>query len=225
MSGKWAALQEEYIKDYTETGISIHKWCVKKGLKYATARRYIKINDVKANVTPKVVVYEKPKNLKHGGYSQYFTKTISTMVSETSLNHELDLCRSRIHLVVCTIEEIQKRLGNDKVDVEVAASLYESLFKADLALDRNIARVESITKTLSSLRLDNLQERKIVADTLRSSAQSKAAIVNTVKSAEQVDLIRLQIKLAERSLGSSSKVDDYIDSITGGLDKVVSDAT
>lgn len=38
----WNALQVEYIKSYAKTGISIMEWCKKKGINFATAKRYIK---------------------------------------------------------------------------------------------------------------------------------------------------------------------------------------
>ncbi|EAO0413229.1 terminase small subunit [Salmonella enterica] len=38
----WGALQQEYIAEYTRSGISPAAWCEARGLNYATARRYIK---------------------------------------------------------------------------------------------------------------------------------------------------------------------------------------
>lgn len=38
----WNALQVQYIKAYAKTGISIMEWCKKKGINFATAKRYIK---------------------------------------------------------------------------------------------------------------------------------------------------------------------------------------
>lgn len=38
----WKALQVKYIKAYAKTGVSIQAWCEKKGINYATAKRYIK---------------------------------------------------------------------------------------------------------------------------------------------------------------------------------------
>lgn len=44
----WAALQAEFTKAHMRTGISAQEWCESKGLKYASARRYIKPHQVKA---------------------------------------------------------------------------------------------------------------------------------------------------------------------------------
>lgn len=38
----WNALQIEYIKSYARTGVSVMEWCRRKGLNFATAKRYIK---------------------------------------------------------------------------------------------------------------------------------------------------------------------------------------
>ena len=124
--------------------------------------------------------------------------------------------------MVCTIEEIQRRLEQKpRVEAEVAASLFDSLLKADIALDRNIARVESITKTLSSIRLDNLNEHKIIADTTRSIEITKATVINAKKSIAQTELTNLQVEQLRKEVGGTSKLDDYIDSRISGLDSVV----
>lgn len=44
----WSALQTEFTREHMRTGISAQDWCEKKGLKYASARRYIKPHQVKA---------------------------------------------------------------------------------------------------------------------------------------------------------------------------------
>ena len=227
MSSNWLELQAEFTKAHAETGIKVKEWCESKGLKYSSARRYIKLTKTKAKIKTKVKAQAMAENknlgaLKHGGYSKYFNTDITTLVSGTDLTDELELCRSRIHLVVCTIEEIQRRLEQKpRVEAEVAASLFDSLLKADIALDRNIARVESITKTLSSIRLDNLNEHKIIADTTRSIEITKATVINAKKSIAQTELVELQVEQARKLVGGTSKLDDYIDSRTNGLDAVI----
>ena len=227
MSNNWLELQSEFTKAHAETGIKAKEWCESKGLNYSSARRYIKITKTKAKIKTQVKAKAMAENknlgaLKHGGYSKYFNTDITTLVSGTDLTDELELCRSRIHLVVCTIEEIQRRLEQKpRVEAEVAASLFDSLLKADIALDRNIARVESITKTLSSIRLDNLNEHKIIADTTRSIEITKATVINAKKSIAQTELTNLQVEQLRKEVGGTSKLDDYIDSRTNGLDAVI----
>ncbi|MFU2166548.1 terminase small subunit [Lelliottia nimipressuralis] len=38
----WGVLQQRFLSDYAETGVSPKEWCEAQGLNYATARRYIK---------------------------------------------------------------------------------------------------------------------------------------------------------------------------------------
>lgn len=234
----WVQLQAEFLAAHESTDISAKDWCESQGLNYSSARRYIKTAKAKAKVKIAKKINEskssvskslpKPRvvgALKHGGYSKYFNKDITKLVDGTDLTDELDLCRARIHLVTCTIEEIQRRLsaeGEDKPSPEVAASLYSSLFKADSALDRNVARVESITKTLSSIRIDNVNEDKILADTARSLEITKATVINAKKSIAQTELIELQVKQARKEVGGTSKIDEYIDNKVGSsVDQVV----
>lgn len=44
----WDKLQAEFTREHMRTGISAQDWCDKKGLKYASARRYIRPHQVKA---------------------------------------------------------------------------------------------------------------------------------------------------------------------------------
>ncbi len=231
----WVQLQADFTKAHEKTGVKVKDWCDEQGLNYSSARRYIKITKTKARIKQEAAV-RKPTNkkipvqkrslgqLKHGGYSKYFNKDITTLVDGTDLTDELDLCRARIHLVVCTIEEIQRRLEQKepRVEPEVAASLYESLFKADTALDRNVARVESITKTLSSIRIDDVNEHKILADTRKNNEATKAIVINAKKSIAQTELVELQVKQARKEAGGTSKIDDYIDKKVGSsVDQVI----
>jgi hypothetical protein len=229
----WVKLQAEFTKAHAETGVKVQAWCDEQGINYASARRYIKTSKVKAVVKIKLKAKAKtpakvpaPKNMgsfKHGGYSHYFNKDITQLVDGTDLTDELSLCRSRIHLVVCTIEEIQRRLNNkiDKPSVEVAASLFESLFKADFALDKNIARVESITKTLSSIELDEVNQIKVVADTKRIIEKTKESVINAKKSMAQTELTQLNVEKARQEMGGTSKLDQFIDDLTGSSVDVV----
>ncbi len=43
----WAKLQAEFTRDHMRTGISAQDWCEREGLKYETARRYIKPQKIK----------------------------------------------------------------------------------------------------------------------------------------------------------------------------------
>ena len=38
----WSELQDRFLSEHAESGVSPKEWCESQGLNYATARRYIK---------------------------------------------------------------------------------------------------------------------------------------------------------------------------------------
>lgn len=132
-----------------------------------------------------------PKNqaaVKHSGYAKYFDEPeVFAEVDELSIIDEIRFVRARI--IVCTksLNKIQQDLAVVETLSE-RVSLYESYVRAEQALDRNIARVESLTRTLSGLqldksklRLDDVMEPKIVADTEKSLSQKRKLDAETAK--------------------------------------------
>lgn len=127
-------------------------------------------------------------NRTHGGYAKYFDEPeVFDEVDELSIIDEIRFVRARI--IVCTksLNEIRRDLERVETLSE-RVSLYESLVRAEQALDRNIARVESLTRTLSGLqldksklRLDDVMEPKIVADTEKSRSQKRKLDAETAK--------------------------------------------
>lgn len=127
-------------------------------------------------------------NRTHGGYAKYFNEPeVFDEVDELSIIDEIRFVRARI--IVCTksLNKIQQDLAVVETLSE-RVSLYESYVRAEQALDRNIARVESLTRTLSGLqldksklRLDDAMEPKIVADTEKSRSQKRKLDAETAK--------------------------------------------
>jgi len=127
-------------------------------------------------------------NRTHGGYAKYFDEPeVFNEVDELSIIDEIRFVRARI--IVCTksLNKIQQDLAVVETLSE-RVSLYESYVRAEQALDRNIARVESLTRTLSGLqldksklRLDDAMEPKIVADTEKSRSQKRKLDAETAK--------------------------------------------
>lgn len=107
---------------------------------------------------------------KHGGYSARFDDTsLFEEAAEMSLHAELDLCRARALNCIDTMKKIRADMVNaDSVDQRI--ELYNAIASTEQALDRNIVRIESITKTLSSIRIDVVNEQKIMKDTDRIEA-------------------------------------------------------
>lgn len=221
---KWKDLNELFQKQHAETKISLREFCDNQGLSYSTARKHIKTS---RTAPRKVVKDEGPKqkrapNFKHGGYSKYFKGGVNELVEATTLEDELALCRSRIHMVLEAVEGIQQLLEDKDADAAARASLYESLFKAEVSLERNIARAESITKTLSSVKTDSLTRGKISVEIARIEQQTKALVNATKRGKYQAEIAEHEAIKARKEAGGTSKLDDFIDKRTGGLDKVVS---
>lgn len=222
---KWSDLNELFQKEHSETRISLRDFCDNNKLNYSTARKHIRTS----RAAPRKAVKDEGQrltrapNFRHGGYSKYFKGDVNELVEATTLEDELDLCRARIHMVMDAIQGIQKLLDDPDTDNEARARLYESLFKAEVSLDRNIIRAESITKTLSSLETDSLSRGKLIAETTRIKQQTQALVHATKRGKHQAEIAEHEAAKARKEAGGTSKLDDFIDKRTGGLDQVVSE--
>lgn len=221
---KWSDLNELFQKEHSETRISLRDFCDNNKLNYSTARKHIRTS----RAAPRKAVKDEGQrltrapNFRHGGYSKYFKGDVNELVEATTLEDELDLCRARIHMVMDAIQGIQKLLDDPDTDNEARARLYESLFKAEVSLDRNIIRAESITKTLSSLETDTLARGKLIAETTRIKQQTQSLVNATKRGKHQAEIAEHEAAKARKEAGGTSKLDDFIDKRTGGLDTVVS---
>jgi hypothetical protein len=111
---------------------------------------------------------------KHGGYAKYFQQIEYFDDAELmSLHDELTFTRARVISVTKNLQKMHEDLSNaTKIPDRIA--LYGKITAAEQALDRNVARVESLTRTLSAIRIDDVNEPKIIADTDRiKSARRK----------------------------------------------------
>lgn len=248
----WNALQIEYIKSYAKTGVSVMEWCRKKGLNFASAKRYIKkpetafaqmeeiqkgdnreVKAIKkavknnANKTAKSEVIESKEDLeencesanktakveqencetakeiaikvkqsakmvKHGGYARYFKdKSAFGVVVDFSLKDEIDLMRQR---AISSIESIEKFTADLErcTTVEDREIVHKLIHSAQNALDRAVARIESLNHTNNNiaLTLETIELRKaqtketlLKADKLAQELGAKAASKHKVEYA------------------------------------------
>lgn len=234
----WNALQIEYIKSYAKTGVSVMEWCRKKGLNFATAKRYIKkpetafaqleeskqsniraqvetspkedetaksekvseVIDIKDDLTEKCESncesqsetakptakpsrfsseLQSQRRIKHGGYARYFKdKSAFDVVIDFSLKDEIDLMRQR---AIASIENLEKFTDDLKHcttadDKEVT---YKLINAAQNALDRAVARIESLSRTNNDidLVLETIELRK---------AQTKETLLKADKLAQEL---------------------------------------
>lgn len=206
----WKALQIEYLRTNAKTGISVKDWCGKKGLNFATAKRYIKKPETVFNSSEncettcditngessaKSIDYKQncetncetdsetakrkfisqinaENATKHSGYARYFKdKSAFDVVVDFSLKDEIDLMRQRAVSAVESIEKFTALL--EKVESAEDKALYVKLIDAaDKALDRAVARIEtlnytdnSIANMLSQIELRKVQAKKVLAET------------------------------------------------------------
>ena len=109
----------------------------------------------------------------HGGYARFFSdQSAFDGVDELGLRDELRLCRARVISVTKALNDLALLLDSATAPDE-KATLYGQILRADEALQRNISRVESIEKTLSSLRIDDVTVPKVIADTDRIKAATR----------------------------------------------------
>ncbi len=109
----------------------------------------------------------------HGGYARYFSdQSAFDGVDELGLQDELRLCRARVISVTKALNDLALLLEKAETP-EDKATIYGQILRADEALQRNISRVESIEKTLSSLRIDDVTVPKVIADTARIKAATR----------------------------------------------------
>ena len=109
----------------------------------------------------------------HGGSARFFSdQSAFDGVDELGLRDELRLCRARVISVTKALNDLAVLLDSATAPDE-KATIYGQIIRADEALQRNISRVESIEKTLSSLRIDDVTVPKVVADTARIKAATR----------------------------------------------------
>ena len=119
------------------------------------------------------------KMVKHGGYARYFKdKSAFDVVVDFSLKDEIDLMRQR---AVASIENLEKFTDDLKRcttadDKEVT---YKLINAAQNALDRAVARIESLSRTNNDidLVLETIELRK---------AQTKETLLKADKLAQEL---------------------------------------
>lgn len=123
---------------------------------------------------------------KHGGYSKLIRAEDLAIGDESELDGliaERRLFRARIASALRTIQECEAKLEDPEIiaDKEQLVIINRLISGANKAIEVSAIRVESITKTISSLRLDDAMEPKIVAYTERSRSQKRKLDAETAK--------------------------------------------
>lgn len=109
----------------------------------------------------------------HGGYAKFLdSPELFNEARELQLRDELDFTRARVISVTGLLKGLQQDLVTAS-EMADRIALYDKILKAEQALDRNIQRIESIERTLSALRIDEVSVPKIEEDTRRIRAAAR----------------------------------------------------
>ena len=109
----------------------------------------------------------------HGGYAKFLdAEELFDQARELQLRDELDFTRARVISVTKLLRGLQQDLVTAS-EMTDRIALYDKILKAEQALDRNIQRIESIERTLSALRIDEVSVPKIEEDTRRIRAAAR----------------------------------------------------
>ena len=149
---------------------------------------------------------------KHQGYAKFFPSGKFDEAKELRIRDEIILTRAQIISVAETIQRITDDIAMAD-SVETRADLYRLMLETQNTLDRRIARVESLSRTLSTLQLDKVTGPKIIAETSRSKAVTRKTEVET--------------RMMEREEGGdTTPIDDIISEIQSmGSDGLMSGPT
>lgn len=107
---------------------------------------------------------------KHGGYAKYLTaENADDLFADASvmeLKDELEFTRARSLVLTESLTRIYRDMANGQ-DVVTRAELYGLYLKAEQALERNIARIESLHRTISGIEINNVQVERYTEDVER----------------------------------------------------------
>ncbi|OKP02273.1 hypothetical protein [Xenorhabdus eapokensis] len=102
----------------------------------------------------------------HSGYSKYLpdAEELFEDAAELDLAQELLFVRARILSVTNILGKLRTDFESAE-DSELRGDIAKQIMGAEQALDRNIARIESIERTLASLDIDRATLPKVIVDT------------------------------------------------------------
>ena len=112
----------------------------------------------------------------HGGYSKLIRAEDLAIGDESELDGliaERRLFRARIASALRTIQECEDDLLTGELDEDREIALRRLIRQAETSIERSAARVESLTKTISAIRIDDVTVPHRVADEAKVRAQTE----------------------------------------------------
>ncbi|EJM3643995.1 terminase [Salmonella enterica] len=149
--------------------------------------------------------------VKHRGYARYLdADSLMDDASEMALIDELVFTRARALSVTATLNRMFTELEKTE-DIPLRATLYGKILQAEQALDRNIARIESIERTLGTLDIIAVTPAKILADTeYRVAAREKVKAETDILTSQKqgVTTPMTQIVADLHAMSHSGRLDE-----------------
>lgn len=223
----WKALQIEYLKANARTGISIKDWCEKKGLKFATAKRYIKkpetVFNSSKNSEKNCEIANTEKSDKTTSYQENCELNCETE-SETAKQQTI----SQVNSQKARKHGGYARYFKDKsaFDVVVDFSLKDEI---DLMRQRAVSAVESIEKFSELLtNAETAEDKELYSKLIDSAGNALDRAVARIESLNYTDNsianILSQIELrkvqAKKVLAETDKLKQELNHKTSSNDKI-----
>ena len=124
-------------------------------------------------------------SLKHGGYAKLIRNPEDLEVADEAeiigLIAERRMYRARIASALRTINELEGQIEEGIDDQDKISSMIRLIAAANNSIERCVGRVESLTKTLSSIRIDDVNGPRLAADHKRIVAAEGKLLAETDK--------------------------------------------
>lgn len=150
--------------------------------------------------------------VKHRGYAKYLDADhLIEDAAEMALIDELVFTRARALSVTTTMQRMFADIEKAET-VEARLDLYGKILQAEQALDRNIGRIESIERTLSTLDVYAATTPKIIADTERikaATAKLKAETDVLTSQRQGITTPMTSIVADVMAMTNSGRINDY----------------
>ena len=124
-------------------------------------------------------------SLKHGGYAKLIRNPEDLEVADEAeiigLIAERRMYRARIASALRTINDLEGQIEEGIDDPDKISSMIRLIAAANNSIERCVGRVESLTKTLSSIRIDDVNGPRLAADHKRIVAAEGKLLAETDK--------------------------------------------
>lgn len=121
---------------------------------------------------------------KHNAYAQRLNNPdVMFDAKNSDIDHEIEFGRARVMIAMDMYHKIGEELAKEGLATADKARLFELYKETDVAVDRNMARVESLLRTKAQVRKTELESERIAQE----SAGLGTAIADIVKEIQDMD--------------------------------------